>query len=120
MTDLLPFLDGQYRKITRSGSNTLSTSWTTVFDETIPAGYVGIVTAMAATNSNAGEFDILINGKSATEFGSPYELTAFPADMKPFEPMIVVEGPKTLSGKLRASSGTPTVAWRVEILLIKR
>ena len=118
--DFLPFLTGQYRKITRSGSNTLSTSWTTVFEETIPAGYVGIVTAMAATNSNAGEFDILINGKSATEFGSPYELTAFPADMQPIEPMIVVEGPKTLSGKLRASSGTPTVAWRVEILLIKR
>ena len=120
MTDFLPFLEGQYRKITRSGSTSASTSWTSIFDETIPAGYVGIVTKLAGTNSNAGEFDILVNGKSATEFGSPYELSALPADMKSIEPMVVVEGPKTLGGRLRLSSGSATVAWRVEILLVKR
>ena len=120
MTDFLPFLNEQYRKITRSGSTSASTSWTTVFDERVPAGYVGIVVGLAATNTNAGEFDIQINGKSATEFGSPYELSALPADMRPFEPMVVAEGPTSLSGKLRLSSGTATVAWRVEILLVKR
>jgi len=120
LTDFLPFLSGQYRKITRSGSTSASTSWTSIFDETIPAGYVGIVTKLAGTNSNAGEFDILVNGKSATEFGSPYELSALPADMQPIEPMVVVEGPKTLGGRLRLSSGSATVAWRVEILLVKR
>lgn len=120
MTDFLPFLKEDYQKRVLSGSSSLTTSWSSLAEDSIPAGYVAIVTGLAATNTNAGEIDITINGKTASEYGSPYELSALPNNLEAIEPMIRVEGPAKIGVRAHLTSTSATVAWRVEYVIVKR
>lgn len=118
--DFLPFLKGDYQKRVHSDVSSLTTSWSTLASDTIPGGYIGIVTGLAADNTVDATIDLYINEKTASEYGFPVMTKSLPANMDSIEPMAIIPSGQNYKIRGRGVSGAVTLAWRVEVLLVKQ